>query len=70
MLAMELHQIGLTLTTFGEVLIAYIVITVHHHIARERRIDEDVINQMKKERVLGIMGIGCIIVGYVIQLTN
>ncbi|PIP68720.1 hypothetical protein COW91_03220 [Candidatus Nomurabacteria bacterium CG22_combo_CG10-13_8_21_14_all_32_8] len=61
--------IGLTLNTLGTILIAYTVLRVHARVSKDRKIDTKVISEMQKERMLGILGIILIIIGYIIQLS-
>jgi len=62
--------IGLTLTTAGEVMLAYMVVSVHDHIRKERKIDEDVLNYLGKERYVVYVAVGMIILGYFLQVLN
>jgi hypothetical protein len=58
---------GLTLHTFGAVLIAYTAMSVHFRFWREHKVDEQVFSEMKKERFVGVAGVAMIIVGYLLQ---
>lgn len=57
-----------TLDVIGKVLISYTVISVHYRFRKEHKIDEAVFSQMKREQVIGIIGIILIIVGYLLKL--
>ena len=61
-------RIGFTLSTIGDIIIGYVALSVHKHILKERSIDEDVLIFMKKERILGFIGIIFIIVGYLLEI--
>jgi len=65
---MSLQEVGLTLSTVGEIIIAFLVITVHSYVAHEKKIDKYVINTITKERYLAIAAIALIISGYFIQI--
>ena len=60
---------GLTLGFFGKVILGATVINVHAHIIKERKIDMDVLREMKRERFLGITAVFLIIIGYVLELS-
>ena len=67
---MNLFAIGLVLDTIGTVLIGLVVLRVHMHIAKEHKIDEDVLMVIRKERTLTILGIFLIIIGATLQLIS
>jgi hypothetical protein len=58
---------GLTLSTAGKVLLGVAVIRVHRHLAKERRIDYDVVQAVNLEKRVGLIGIVLIIVGFVME---
>ena len=60
--------IGFTFETMGEILVAYTVIMVHHRVWKEHKIDKKVFMEMRREQVLGIIGIAFIVTGYLIQV--
>ena len=60
--------IGFTLETIGKVLVAYTALMVHHRVWKEHSIDKKVFIEMRREQVLGIIGISFIIVGYFVQI--
>ena len=61
-------RIGFTLIALGDLTIAYVALSVHQHILKERSIDEEVLQYMKKERLVGVIGIMLIVVGYVLEM--
>lgn len=63
-----LHQVGLTFNVLGEILIGLTVLRVHWRFRKEHRVDEKVFQEMKREQVLGIIGIIFIVIGYLLQL--
>lgn len=60
--------LGFTFTFLGELLIGYTAIAVHYRFRKEHRVDEQVFIIMKREHVLGMLGIFLLTVGYLIQL--
>ncbi len=60
--------IGITLDVIGTVLIAYTAIRVHDRVRREHSIDSRVAKEMKRERIVGIIGIVLVIAGYFFQV--
>lgn len=62
--------LGLTLELVGTILIAFMALKVHHHVLKEHKIDEDVFKEMRYEQVLGVLGIGLLIIGFLIQLSS
>jgi hypothetical protein len=61
-------HIGLFLGVVGKVLLGLTVLGVHSHIVKERKIDTYVIQYMKREKTLGILGICFVIFGYLCEL--
>lgn len=49
-------------------MIGYTVIKVHGRIAKEQKIDGQVISEMTKERKIAMLGITFIILGFVMQI--
>ncbi|PIR38370.1 MAG: hypothetical protein COV34_02060 [Candidatus Zambryskibacteria bacterium CG10_big_fil_rev_8_21_14_0_10_42_12] len=52
----------------GAILIAFVVYSVHQHIVKERKIDEDVLTSMKTERVYMVAGILLIIFSFILEV--
>ncbi len=63
-----MQLLGFTLDLVGKIMIAYTAIAVHYRFRKEHKIDEAVFIQMKKEQVVGIIGILLIIIGYLLQI--
>ena len=61
--------IGFTLTTVGEILLGITILIIHWHILKEHKIDEDVLKQMKKEQVLGVLAVIFIAIGFFLQVS-
>lgn len=65
---MDLLFIGLTARLVGEILVGFAVLNVHRHVAKEHKIDDDVLKALKAERWYAVCGIGFIVIGYFIEL--
>lgn len=65
---MDHIAIGRTLDVFGKVLVAYTAIMVHIRFRKERKIDNSVFGEMRKEQRLGIIGIVLIVAGYLFEV--
>lgn len=63
-----MEAIGFTISTIGKVLIGVSAFNVHRRIAHEHRIDKKVLRGMQREKVLAILGIVLMIIGYVLEL--
>lgn len=59
---------GLTISTLGKVILGITVIRVHTRISQEHAVDDAVIDEINKERLLSILGIVAIIVGYIMEI--
>ena len=47
---------------------AFTAVMVHHRFRKEHKIDERVFRVMKREQVLGVIGITLIVLGYLLQV--
>lgn len=63
-------MIGRTLQVLGEVMIGYIVIRVHSRVMKEARIDQAVLYEMRKEKIIGSAGVVLIVIGYALELAR
>lgn len=59
---------ALTIGVIGKVLLAVGVLMAHTEIAHEHRIDAKVIQVIKVERVITIVGIALILIGYFLEV--
>lgn len=59
---------GLTIGVIGKSLVAVAVLLAHHTIAREHKIDGRVLKTFRREFVLTIAGLLCILLGYVLEI--
>ncbi len=65
---MNLLFIGMTVSTLGKVLLATGVIMAHSELAHERRVDDEVIRSFHRERIITLVGVLFIVVGYLIEV--
>lgn len=65
---MSATLLGFILDVIGKVMVAYTAIAVHRHFFKEHKIDETVFNAMKREQVIGVVGIILIVIGFFLQL--
>jgi len=52
----------------GGILIAFVVLGVHQHIAKERSIDADVLRTMRKEKAYIVLGICLLIISFLLEI--
>lgn len=57
-----------TLEVAGTIIIGFMAIMVHHRFLHQHKIDRKVSKMMETEQVFGALGIGMIIIGYVLDL--
>jgi hypothetical protein len=57
-----------TLDLFGKVLVSYTAIAVHYRFRKEHKMDESVFRMMKREQIIGIIGISFMVVAYLVEL--
>ena len=63
-------QLGLALSTIGELILAITVLTVHYKVKKEHKIDQYVINEITHEEIAGVISISLIIIGFVLQVST
>jgi hypothetical protein len=64
---MNIQALGDVFELIGELVIAYTVIAVHHRIILEKKMDKNVLNIMKKEQAMAVLGMTLIILGFIIK---
>lgn len=64
---MSIEFIGFTLDVIGKIMVAYTAIAVHRRVWREHKIDEAVFRAMRREQIVGVIGIVLIVIGYLLQ---
>ena len=60
--------LGFTLDVIGKIMVGFTAIMVHHRFWQEHKVDEFVFKAMKREQIIGFIGIALIIIGYIIQI--
>ena len=65
---MTLSILGSVSTAAGEIIIAYVVLSVHSHIMKEKKVDSHIFAYMRRERTIGAIGIGLIILGLLLDI--
>ncbi len=63
-----IYLLANTCTLVGDVLIAWVVFNVHMHIVKHHKIDDYVLQSMKKERSITAAGITLVVLGYVLEI--
>ena len=59
---------GITLGVVGKLMLAIGILKVHYVMARERRIDNQVLHTFNVEKIITIAGVLCILVGYLMEI--
>lgn len=59
---------GITLGVLGKLVLGLAVLRVHTRIREEKKIDRVVIQSIKREELLTILGIFLIVVGYILEV--
>lgn len=54
---MNWFVVGATFDVIGKILIGITVLLVHRHVIKEHKIDKVVLKEMKREQLLGVLGI-------------
>lgn len=62
------QMVGETLEVLGEVLLGVMVLLVHRRLMKEKRMDRQVIQEIKEEQNIGIIAIALIIAGYLLKI--
>jgi len=60
--------LGFTLDVIGKLMVAFTAVMVHHRFFKEHKVNEQIFRIMKREQVIGIVGIVFIVIGYLLQL--
>ncbi|OGF32245.1 hypothetical protein A2533_05035 [Candidatus Falkowbacteria bacterium RIFOXYD2_FULL_35_9] len=63
-----MNILGMTLQTIGEVIIALMVMLVHHRMKVEKKIDIQVSRIMKSEQIIGLIAIAFMLAGFILQV--
>ena len=65
-----MELIGFILDIIGKVMIAFTALMVHHRFSVEHKVDEKVFAVMRREKIIGILGIILMIVGFLLQVPD
>lgn len=60
--------VGKTLQVIGEVMIGITAIMVHRRVWKEHKINPLVYKEMKREQIIGVLGVILLVIGYFIQI--
>ena len=63
-----INVLGFTISTIGKHIVAYTAYAVHVKIGKVHKINDLVLETMKHEKALAIIGIILIIIGYLLEL--
>ena len=61
---------GLILTAIGDILIGISVLQVHSALSKEKKIDEEVIDEVRTEKHFVFVGIVMIVVGFILNIIS
>ena len=59
---------GLTVGLLGKILLVVGVLLAHNQIAHEHRIDNKVIRTLHTEKIITIIGLGLLVIGYCLEI--
>lgn len=62
-----MEKLGMVIDLCGSIMIAYAALRVHHRVLNEHKIDKHVYATMVKEQRVGILGVGFLLMGFVLQ---
>lgn len=65
---MDLSLIGLSLGTLGKILVVLAVLHMHHSLIVEHRVDKVVILSYQQERIITVVGLLLIIIGFILEV--
>ena len=67
---MSIEFIGFILDVAGKVMVAFTAILVHRRFRTGHKVDERIFREMRREQLFGIIGITCIILGFLLQVPS
>lgn len=67
---MNIVKIGFILETIGTILIALMALSVHRRFLEEHKVDNYVFKVMRSEQVIGKLGIGFVVAGFIFQIMH
>ncbi len=63
-----LQILGRTFDVVGKIMIAFTAIMVHHRFLKEHKVDNRVFKTMRREQVIGILGVIIMVFGFVLEM--
>lgn len=63
-----MELLGITLDAIGKVMVSSTALMVHYRFWKEHKVDNFVFKAMRRERVIGVVGIIFILLGYIFEL--
>jgi len=63
---MDILFLAHTLDVLGKLMVGFTAIAVHHRFLKEHKVDRRVFASMKREQMIGIIGMILIIIAYII----
>jgi hypothetical protein len=67
---MFVELLGSFIQTVGELFVVFTVLRVHRRVLDEKRIDREVMEEMKFEQFMGVLGGVLIIIGFLIHASD
>ena len=67
---MDTLFLGRTCTLIGEVLIAVMVLWVHHKVEKDKKIDKGVIRTLRQEWFIALLGVMFLFIGYILEIIS
>lgn len=64
----DLHTLAYTCDLIGKLMVSFTAIMVHHRFLKEHKIDEVVLREMRREQLIGLVGVAFLISGYIFHL--
>jgi hypothetical protein len=69
-MTMDAQFIGFTIEVIGKLMIGFTAIAVHHRFLKERKVDARVFKSMRREQIIGMLGMFLIVAGYFMQIPS
>ena len=69
-MSVNLELIGFILDTLGKLMVSYTTVRVHYRFWKEHQVDEAIFKEMRREQIIGMVGIVLILVGASLEMTG
>lgn len=63
-----MELVGFTVEVIGKIMVGFTAVMVHYRVRKEHQIDAKVFKEMRREQVIGVIGITLILIGYFLQV--